>query len=725
MPILYDEERRLFHLRTKNSSYLFSVFDHDYLFSQYWGRGIHTADLTRLWQMYPSGFSPNYEGAPDARYSLDNIPAEYPVYGSGDYRSPAVMVEFENGGRLIDLRYQSHRITRGKTEPAGLPGLDGDTPVLELTLEDRPTGLQAVLCYSVFEEEDVITRSVRICNRTGGTVAVSRALSMSVDLPAAAFDMVGLYGHHINERQIERKPLRHGIQSVESRRGASSHQHNPFIALASPDADEETGEIYGAALVYSGNFVASAEMDPVGYVRLQMGINPFDFRWILEDGEDFIAPEAVMTYSASGFGGMSRSFHQVFRKHLGHAKYRNEPRPIVINNWEATYFAFDEDKLLHLLESCRGLGIDLFVLDDGWFGHRDDDTSSLGDWFLDERKLPRGLTPLIEKCEELGMKFGLWFEPEMISEDSELYAAHPDWCIRQEGRPYCRGRNQLILDLSRQEVLEYLKKAVGDILAANRISYVKWDMNRHMTDAYSAALPPARQPEIYHRYMLNLYALMDYLTSTFPDVLFEGCSGGGGRFDAGMLYYMPQIWTSDDSDAIERLKIQYGTSLVYPPQAMTAHVSACPNHQMGRMTPFKTRGLVAMSASFGYELNPLTLSEEERAQIAEQTALYRSLSRLVTDGDFYRLISPFEGNGCGWMFVLPDRSRAFALYVRRLNDAADCLKRMKLRGLQPDARYHIEELDAEFWGDELMYAGLALPPLLDFEAAAYTLVRMD
>lgn len=723
MAITFLPETQTFHLTTKNTSYLFRVFDHGYLLSLYWGRRLRDADLTRLWQPVGSGFSPNYSGAPGHAYSLDLIPTEYPIYGGGDYRVPALSAEFPTGSRLLDLQYRSHTIFKGNTEPDGLPGLSGGSHTLEVTLEDAFTGLQVVLRYVTIEDCDLLVRNVRVVNQTGGPVRLTRVLSASVDLPDMNWDMLNLHGSHNRERNVERLRLRHGIQAVESRRGASSHQHNPFIALAAPSATEEAGEVYGAALVYSGNFLAQAEGTPFEQTRLQLGIHPADFSWILEPGETFTAPEAMLTYSDRGLGGMSRNFHQAIRGHLGHSVWRHKRRPIVINNWEATYFQFDEAKILEIIDSCKGLGIDTFVLDDGWFGHRDDDTTSLGDWFVDRRKLPRGLTPLIERCESIGMTFGLWFEPEMISEDSELYRAHPDWCIRQEGRPYCLGRQQLILDLSRPEVLEYLKEAIGGILSANRISYVKWDMNRHMTDAYSAALPPERQPEIFHRYILNLYALMDYLTKAFPEVLFEGCSGGGGRFDAGILYYHPQIWTSDDSDAIERLKIQYGTSLVYPPVCMTAHVSACPNHQVGRITPFHTRGLVAMSATFGYELNPLSLTPEERRQIAEQTARYRAVCDLVEEGDFYRLMDPFTSNRCAWMFVSPDKGRAFAVYVQQLTQPS-LTARLRLAGLDPDARYRVEELDATFGGDELMYAGLAVPWLKDFEAVSYTLTRV-
>lgn len=730
MPISFQAENRTFQLDTAHSSYILGIHTDGYLFHHYWGRRIRSTDLTRLFKIYGSGFSPNWPGAADYRDSLDLFPAEYPVYGGGDYRSPALEVTFKDGSKLLDLKYVSHSITKEKLPLPGLPHLDGGDSSLTIVLADEPTGLTVEVMYTVYESADIISRHARIINRTGEDVYINCALSASVDLPHMDYDMIGLYGTHIRERQIERSRLRHGMQKLESRRGASSHQMNPFIALASPNADETVGEVYGATLIYSGNFAASAEVDSFNITRLQIGINPFGFSWKLTPDESFVTPEAVLNYSYSGLGQLSRNFHQVFRNHLGKVKETVKPNPIVINNWEATYFDFDENKLCALIDSCKGLGIDTFVLDDGWFGHRNNDTSSLGDWFVNLEKLPNGLKPVIDCCHRNGMNFGIWVEPEMISEDSKLYEAHPDWAIKKSGRPYCTGRQQLVLDLSREEVVTYLKDTLSRLFSENDITYVKWDMNRHITDQYSSALPAERQSELLHRYMLGLYSLLDYLTSQFPQVIFESCSGGGGRFDAGMLYYMPQVWTSDNSDAMERLKIQTGTSMVYPPRCMTAHVSAVPNHQMQRVTPFNTRGLVAMCASFGYELNPLTLTAVEQTAIAEQTAYYRRIADLIATGDFYRLAGPFDkfnttdADDTAWMFVSPDRSRAFAVYVQRLAVPAGPARVIKLQGLDPEAVYHIEELNQDFGGDELMYAGLAMPyGMADFTAVPFTLVR--
>ena len=731
MPIAYQDKTRTFQLDTANTSYIFRVYNDGYLFHEYWGRRLRPVDLTRLFEgCYSTGFNPSWPGAAGGLNSLDLLPAEYPFYGSGDFRSPAVEAAFSDGSRLLNLTYVSHEILPAKPPLPGLPSLDGGDATLEVTLADAATGLVVVLSYTVYEDSDVITRHARIVNTTAEAVRVGRVLSASVDLPGSDYDMIGQYGVHSRERQIDRIPLRHGMQAVESRRGASGHHANPFLVLAAPDAGETAGEVYAAALIYSGNFLAAAEVDGNNVTRLQIGLNPFDFSWKLEPGESFTAPEAVLTYSAEGLGRMSRNFHRVFQGHLGRVKETKRPSPIVLNSWVATYFDFDEDKLRGIIQSCKGLGIDTFVLDDGWFGHRDDDTTSLGDWFVHRGKLPNGLKPVIDCCHENGMQFGLWLEPEMVSEDSELYRAHPDWAVCKPGRPYCKGRNQLVLDFSRPEVVAYLKETIGRLLSENDIAYIKWDMNRNITDQYSLGLPADRQPELLHRYMLGLYDLLEDLTSRFPQVIFEGCSGGGGRFDAGMLYYMPQTWTSDDSDAVERLKIQWGTSLVYPPRCMTAHVSAVPNHQLGRVTPLRTRALVAMSASFGYELDPTAFSQEERAEVAEQTAYYHAMGDLVAGGDFFRLISPFEAKGNGeaegaaWMFVSPDQSRAFAVYVQRLAVPAGPPRRLKLRGLDPQAVYRIDELGADFGGDELMYAGLALPCFMgDFEACSFTLTK--
>jgi len=521
---------------------------------------------------------------------------------------------------------------------------------------------------------------------------------------------------------VHRRPLVPGLQAVESRRGASSHVQNPFVALLERGADETRGDVYGVSLVYSGSFTAGVEVDQFHAPRLFIGINPFDFGWRLKPGESFQTPEAVLVFSAEGLGGMSRKFHDLYRSRLCRGTFRDKTRPILVNNWEATYFDFNADKIEAIARAGKELGIELFVLDDGWFGKRDSDNSSLGDWFVDRRKLPNGLEDLARRVRDLGMQFGLWFEPEMVSPDSELYRAHPDWCLHIEGRRRTEARQQLILDLTREDVQDYIVRTISDVLSSAPITYVKWDMNRNMTEIGSAKLPPERQRETAHRYMLGLYSVLERITSAFPHVLFESCSGGGGRFDPGMLYYMPQTWTSDNTDAISRLKIQYGTSIVYPVSAMGAHVSAVPNHQVGRVTPLETRGHVALSGNFGYELDLTKFTDEEKEIVKAQTALCKEIRHLVQFGDFYRLLSPFEGNAAAWMFVAKDKREAFAVYVQILKEPYAPLDRFRLKGLNPDLDYEMDEDGLVYGGDELMNAGLPVPQFSgDFRSRVWRL----
>jgi alpha-galactosidase len=543
---------------------------------------------------------------------------------------------------------------------------------------------------------------------------------MSVDFPHRDFEVLNLYGSWGRERWIERRPLTSGMYSIGSARGSSSHHHNPFLALLSPGADEDRGEVYGVNLVYSGNFTAQAEADQFMTSRLSIGLNPFDFSWVLEPGASFQTPEAVMVHSAEGIGGMSRKFHALYRKRLCRGLYRDEPRPILVNNWEATYFNFNADKIESIARAGQELGIELFVLDDGWFGKRDNDRCSLGDWFVDRNKLPNGLDDLVARVRNLGMQFGLWFEPEMISPDSDLYRAHPDWCLHVPNRRRTEGRQQLILDYTRADVREAVYNMVTDILRSAPITYVKWDMNRNMTEIGSALLPQDRQRETAHRYMLGLYELLERITGEFPHILFESCSGGGGRFDPGMLYYMPQTWTSDDTDAAERLKIQYGTSIVYPISTMGAHVSAVPNHQVHRTISLEMRGHVAMSGNFGYELDLTKFTDEEKELVKEQVAAYKSLRHLVQFGDQYRLLSPFEGNDTAWMVVAGDKSEALVAWFRVLAMAHQPLCRLRLKGLDPERDYVLEETGAVYGGDELMNAGIYLPQVKgDFQSVLW------
>ncbi|GIP16521.1 alpha-galactosidase [Paenibacillus montaniterrae] len=726
--ITYNEATRIFHLRSLDTSYILKVTDQGNLAHLYWGRAISDTDLSHLYKrMIRPSFTPN----PDLNeldYSLDTLQQELPAYGNSDFRTPAYQFQLPNGSTVTNFLYESHEIVAGKPQLQGLPAVyveaTDEAQTLLITLRDELTNAAIVLTYTVFRDYAAITRSVQYRNDGSEVLNLTRALSMSVDLPAYNYEMLHLSGTWIRERHVHRRKLEPGMQSIESRRGASSHAQNPFLALVSEGATEQVGDVYGINLVYSGNFIAGVEVDPYHHSRLFMGINPFDFNWKLEAGESFQAPEVVMVHSYEGIGGMSRRFHDLYRKRLIRGQFRDQVRPILVNNWEATYFDFNEQKLEKIVKAGKELGIELFVLDDGWFGKRNDDTTSLGDWVVDTDKLPNGLHGIVSKVREQEMQFGLWFEPEMVSPESELYRQHPDWCLHVEGRRRTQARQQLVLDLSRQDVQNYIISAVSDILASAPITYVKWDMNRNMTEIGSALLPADRQRETAHRYMLGLYHVLESITSAFPHVLFESCSGGGGRFDAGMLYYMPQTWTSDNSDAISRLKIQYGTSIVYPVSSMGAHVSAVPNHQVNRVTSLLTRGNVALSGNFGYELDLSTFTDEEKELVKYQVELYKQIRPIVQFGDFYRLLSPFEGNDTAWMFVSKDKNEAFVVYVKVLQEPNGAIGRFRLQGLDPDKVYEVFEGQdkGEYSGSHLLYAGLAIPRFYgDFQSCVYRL----
>lgn len=729
MGIAFLPEQQAFHLQSRDTSYVIGIVKSRYLASRYWGarlRGWHdSAELGLI----DRPFTPNL-GPGDSTLSLDTLPQEYPAFGNTDFRSPAYQVLQEDGSTVTSLEYRSYRILAGKSSLPGLPATyvesEAEAETLEIVLSDDLIGLEVTLSYSVFEDFDAIARSVSFRNRGAKALTLLRALSASFDFPTSGYEMLHLAGDWARERHIVRRPLCPGTQSIESRRGASSHQHNPFFALVEPGTDEDSGEVFAVNLVYSGNFTAGAEVDRLGGTRLAIGINPFEFSWRLGPGESFQTPEAVLIHSGAGLGGMSRKFHALYRARLCRGAFRDRERPILVNNWEATYFDFDAGKILALADKAKTLGLELCVLDDGWFGKRDDDRSSLGDWKVDARKLPAGLSDLATRVRGKGLGFGLWFEPEMVSPDSELYRAHPDWCLHVPSRPRSEGRHQLVLDFSRADVRRYVIDSVSSILSSAPISYVKWDMNRHMTEVGSSQLPPDRQKETSHRYILGVYEVMGAITGAFPDVLFESCSGGGGRFDPGILAYMPQAWTSDNTDAVSRLKIQYGTSLVYPPVAMGSHVTAVPNHQVGRTTPLEFRAQVAMSGNLGYELDLGKLSETEQAQVAMQVASYKGLRPLVQFGDFYRMLSPFEGDGAAWMFVARDKGEAWAIYILAFAEPNPAVPVLKLKGLDPDASYIVSETGKVYGGDELMSAGLSV--LLergDFQCRSWHLKRID
>lgn len=729
MPIAYLPAERIFHLRSRDVSYVLKVLSSGLVAHLYFGPRLRSDSLTSLLSHFDKRHPADVNQA-DYAGELDILPQEYPSFGLSDFRSPAIEVRNSDGSSLVDLRYATHVITPGKPRLSGLPATyvedteEADT--LELVLVDALTGLEVRLLYSAFRDHPAIARSVRIVNRSNAALRLERVLSSSLDFKLVGWDVVSLSGTWARERHYQRQNLASGSFSIESTRGASSHQQSPFLALLRPDTSEEHGPAYGFSLAYSGNFLAQATVDQFRTTRVLMGINPFDFSWLLEPGEQFQAPEVICVYSRDGLGALSRSFHDLYRSRLARGRYRDVERPILVNNWEATYFDFDADKIESIARAGAEAGIELFVLDDGWFGKRDRDNSSLGDWVVDSKKLPRGLRDLAERINRLGMKFGLWFEPEMVSPDSELYRAHPDWCLHVPNRHRTEMRNQLVLDVSRPEVRNHVVDAVCRVLESAPIAYVKWDMNRPLTEMGSAALPAERQREIAHRYVLGVYEMMERVTARFPEILFESCSGGGGRFDAGMIYYMPQAWTSDDMDPAERLKIQWGTSLVFPACSMGAHVCSSPNHTTARITPLETRAAVAMSGVFGYELDLTKLDVEERTTIKQQVARFKEIRRLVQFGDLYRLRSPFQTEEGAWSFVARDKSEAFVMYVSIRCEPNPPVTVLPLAGLDPAADYAIEGTDQRFGGDQLMYAGLAVPRLTgDLRSKTWRLRRVS
>ena len=725
MSIVFDREKNTFTLTTKNTCYQMQIGPLGYLLHLYFGqKAAGCFDYLHLPR--DCGFSANpYEIQDERGWSLDTMPQEYSGANGADFRLSSVDAETERGQRGADLRYVRHEIRAGKYALSGLPtAFDRaeECETLSVTLRDAASGLEVELLYGVFAEKDMITRCARIRNGGAGTIRLQKAASMCLDLPFGEWELVHFHGRHTLERQFERRELMNGIQTVASKRGASSHQHNPFVILCEAGTNEDTGLCYGVMPVYSGSHRTDIELDQSGSVRVVTGINSEGFSWLLAPGQCFETPEVLLTCSAAGFAPLSHIYHSFIRENICRKYVPLAERPILLNSWEAMYFDFDEDKLLGLARETKALGVDMLVIDDGWFGHRDDDHSSLGDWFPNTHKLPHGFDTLLRKIADMGLKIGLWVEPEMVSEDSELFRAHPDWALRVPGRSPAIGRSQMVLDLSRHEIVDWLFETLAKLLGELPISYIKWDMNRHLTDLYSAALPPDRQGELSHRYVLGLYDLLNRLTAAFPNVLFEGCAGGGGRFDAGMLAYCPQIWCSDNTDPVARLSIQYGTSFGYPISAVGAHVSTAPNHQTGRTTPFGTRAVVAMSGTFGYELNPAKLTTEEKAAIRHQLARFRSLRMLIGEGDYYRLTQPGKGRFTAWEQVSPDRTAALLSLVLTEPEANPRPLHLKLKGLDPNALYEL--VSADFYGCSasmpayrltgaaLMYAGVTLPILL-------------
>ena len=705
-------------LHNDRISYVMAVLDGGTLMHMHFGarvRTMHMQSALRRAVLPDDGFFTTQMCA------LDRTPQEYPSFGFSDMREGAFTVRQADGTRSADLHVVSATAEDGKPSLAGLPAsFGGECKTLRVVLRDELLKMDVTLLYTIFDDCDVIARSVHVKNNSDKPLNVERVMSAFLDLPDNRWEMITLSGGWARERDFVRRPVAPGLQGVSTQIGASSHRASPFVAVVRPETTDHQGEAIGMALVYSGNFFAGCDVDYWRRTRAMIGLNSSDFSWLLEPGESFQAPEAVLAWSGEGLNGMSHQFHRLCQNHIVRGKHAHEPRPILLNNWEATYFDFDEDKLLKIAQTAADTGVELFVLDDGWFGKRNADNCSLGDWKVNFEKLPGGLNSLADKIHAMGLKFGLWFEPEAISPDSDLYRAHPDWCIHIEGRDRIEWRNQLILDLSREDVCEHVYHCIADVLAVTDIDYVKWDMNRNMTCIGSAKLPPERQSEMQHRYMLGLYGVLERVVTEFPNVLFESCAGGGGRFDLGMMHYMPQAWCSDNSDAVARCGIQYSTSLVFPPCTMGAHVSAVPNHQTGRVTPISTRANVAMFGAFGYELDLNKLPAEELDEVREQIKRVKALRKTLLYGTFYRLQSPWTCNEPAWMSVSEDKSEAVVMMMRVQSIANEAAPIVRLAGLDANADYRIEELGEVYGGDELMSFGLSVK-LKECDASSVTL----
>lgn len=720
MAILFDAEKKVFKLDSAGSSYIFKIYDENYLVHLYYGAKIPDHNLPRFENRYSyASFSASNANMLDKDFSADVFPFEISCNGCGDMRSVALQIRNADGNASTDMRYVSHKIYTGKPSLPGLPALyantDDECTTLEVTTADKVTGAEAVLIYTVFEKYSAITRSVVIRNASDKSFEIEKVMSFNLDLPDYDYDMITLYGKHAVERQFEKRSLAHGRQGIGSRRGTSSHQQNPFMCLLRQGANEDYGDAYGFNLVYSCNYLAEAEVDFNGCTRVTMGIDPSDFGWTLAPGEEFYSPEAVLVYSDEGLGGMSRTFHRLYNNNLVRGEWKKKHRPLLINNWEGTYFDFDDDKLFAIAQWAKETGLEMFVMDDGWFGKRDDDRSGLGDWYVNEKKLKGGIGSLISRIKGLGLKFGIWYEPEMISPDSDVYRAHPDWCIHVPNRDRSQGRQQCVMDMTRKDVRDYIFDMMSSVLSNNDIDYVKWDFNRNITEAGSAILPPEKQKGYFHRYILGTYELMDRLVSTYPHLLLENCSGGGGRYDAGMMYYSPQIWCSDNTDSLSRIDIQFGSSLCYPASVQGAHVSA------SNRTGYNTKKDVAMWGTFGYELDPAKISEEARAEIRTQIAGYHKYYDLIHFGDLYRLINPWDDSyKAAWEFVNEEKTQAMFTIVTKFHIPQPTF-RLKLKGLAKDKYYKCEETGEIFSGALLMNAGIALYDFPDGDGESFVL----
>ena len=720
MAITFNETTRIFTLTTAHTTYQMQADAQGYLLHLYYGART-AGEMDYLLNYGDRGFSgnPNSAGS-DRTYSLDALPQEYPSLGTGDFRNYALNIENADGSQCCNPVYITHEIAAGKYTLKGLPFVraeENEAETLKIILEDPVTKVELHLLYGVLEKEDIITRSVIIKNAGKAPVTVKKAQSACLDFLHGDYDLIKFYGRHAMERNMERMPVSHESTRIGSRRGTSSHQYNPGVILAGKNTNEDSGSCYGMLFVYSGNFLVEAEKDQYDQTRIQMGLTDELFAYPLEAGAEFTAPEVILSYTNKGLSRLSQQYHHCIMNHICQGKYVHANRPVLINSWEAAYFDFTGDTIVELAKEAKELGIDMVVMDDGWFGKRNDDNSSLGDWYVNEEKLGGTLTKLIERVNAEGVKFGIWIEPEMVSEDSDLYREHPDWAITIPGRKPVRSRNQLVLDFSRKEVRDEIFKRICAVLDQGNVEYIKWDMNRSLADVYAS--------NVTYDYVLGVYDFLEKLTNRYPDILIEGCSGGGGRFDAGMLYYTPQIWCSDNTDAINRTRIQYGTSFFYPVAAMGSHVSAVPNHQTGRVTSMHTRGVAAMSGTFGYELNPALLNAKEKAEIRAQLAQYREYQELIREGDYYRLSNPFQDNFAAWMVVSDDRSKALVSVIRLTAEANPPAAYVTLKGMEEDAFYREKTTGKVYPGAALMEAGILLPAAVsEYEAYQIELERV-
>ena len=711
MGIVYSKADRTFTIQTKNTTYQMQVDPYGFLLHLYYGKKTDGSCMDYLLTYYDRGFSGNpFDAGDDRTYSMDALPQEYPSYGTGDYRSTALIIENVDGSTACDLRYRSHHIFNGKYKIPGLPAVYADeteSQTLEIVMEDAVTGVEVTLQYGVLPDYDVITRSEKIVYRGEGKIFIRKAQSACLDFVQGKYDLLTFYGRHAMERRLQREPVTHGSHVIGSVRGTSSHQYNPMMILADENTTDQYGNCYAMSFVYSGNFKGETLKDQFRQTRALMGLQDEMFSYPLAEGETFYTPEVLLTFSGSGMNLLSQNLHRCIRQHICRGKYKESVRPVLVNSWEAAYFDFDGDTLYELAKEAKNAGIDMLVLDDGWFGKRDDDNSGLGDWFVNEKKLGGTLGDLIKKINDLGVKFGIWVEPEMISEDSNLYREHPDWALTIPGRNPVHARNQLVLDFSRKEVVDHIFDQICKVLDQGNIEYVKWDMNRSLMDVFSRGTED--QGRVMYDYVLGLYDFLERIVTRYPDLLIEGCSGGGGRFDAGMMYYTPQIWCSDNTDALDRLQIQYGTSFGYPVSAVGSHVSAVPNHQTGRITSLHTRGVVAMAGTFGYELNLGKLSEEEKQEIRLQVEEYRKFAPLIQTGLYYRLSDPAREEYAAWAFVSEDRKEVLLNVVLQEIHGNMTVNYVKLQGLKCSAIYRDTETGKIYNGAALMEAGIPMP----------------